>query len=129
MEEKPQNPKSDYAVPGLYFYDNEVVQIAKNLQPSARWEYEITDVNKTYLNNWKLKVSVLPRWTAWLDTGTFNSLLQASEFVQVIQERQWFMVGCIEEIAYREWFITKEQLIKIAEPLRKSGYGEYLMKI
>jgi glucose-1-phosphate thymidylyltransferase len=106
-----------------------VVEIAKNLQPSARWEYEITDLNKVYLNNEKLKVSVLPRWTAWLDTGTFHSLLQASEFVEVIQERQWFKIGCIEEIAYRQEFITKEQLIKLAEPLKKSWYGEYLMKL
>jgi len=129
LEEKPQNPKSNYAVPGLYFYDNSVVNIAKNLQPSARWEYEITDINKIYLEQWKLKVQVLQRWTARLDTGTFSSLIQASEFVQVIQERQWFMVGCIEEIAYSQWFITKEQLIKLAEPLMKSWYGEYLMKL
>jgi len=129
IEEKPKNPKSNYAVPGLYFYDNSVVQIAKNIKPSIRWEYELTDVNKIYLEQWKLKVSMLPRWTAWLDTGTFNSLIQASEFVQTIQERQWFMVGCIEEVAYHEWFIDKEQLIKLAEPLRKSGYGEYLMKL
>jgi glucose-1-phosphate thymidylyltransferase len=129
IEEKPLNPKSNYAVPWLYFYDNSVIEIAKNLKPGTRWEYELTDINKIYLQQWKLKVSVLPRWTAWLDTGTFNSLIQASEFVQVIQERQWFMVGCIEEIAYREWFINKEQLKKLAEPLIKSGYGEYLMKL
>lgn len=129
LEEKPENPKSNYAVPGLYFYDNSVVDMAKKLQPSARWEYEVTDMNKIYLREWKLKVAVLPRWTAWLDTWTFNSLIQASEFVQTIQERQWFMVGCIEEVAYREWFISKEQLIKVAEPLRKSGYGEYLMNL
>lgn len=129
IEEKPKNPKSNYAVPWLYFYDNSVVNVAKNLQPSARWEYELTDVNKIYLEQWKLKVVTLPRWTAWLDTGTFNSLIQASEFVQTIQERQWFMVGCIEEIAYREWFINKEQLQKLAKPLLKSWYGEYLMNI
>lgn len=129
IEEKPTNPKSNYAVPGLYFYDNDVVEIAKNLQPSARWEYEITDVNKEYLKRWKLNVAVLPRWTAWLDTGTFSSLIQASEFVQVIQERQWLKVWCIEEIAYRQWFIDKEQLKKIAEPLTKSGYGDYLLNL
>jgi len=129
IEEKPVHPRSNYAVPGLYFYDNSVVKVAKELTPSARGEYELTDVNKIYLREWKLKVEMLPRGTAWLDTGTFNSLIQASEFVQTIQERQWFMVGCIEEIAYHEWFITKEQLIKLAEPLRKSWYGEYLMKL
>ncbi|MFA5748384.1 MAG: glucose-1-phosphate thymidylyltransferase RfbA [Candidatus Absconditabacterales bacterium] len=129
IEEKPLNPKSNYAVPGLYFYDNSVIEIAKNLKPGTRGEYELTDINKIYLQQGKLKVSVLPRGTAWLDTGTFNSLIQASEFVQVIQERQGFMVGCIEEIAYREGFINKEQLKKLAEPLIKSGYGEYLMKL
>ncbi len=129
IEEKPAIPKSNYAVPGLYFYDNSVVKIAKDIKPSARWEYELTDVNRIYLEQWKIKVHVLPRWTAWLDTGTFNSLIQASEFVQTIQERQWFMVGCIEEIAYHEWFINKEQLVKLAEPLIKSWYGEYLMKL
>lgn len=129
IEEKPLQPKSNYAVPWLYFYDNDVVEIAKNLKPSARWEYEITDINKHYLEQWKLKVSVLPRGTAWLDTGTFNSLIQASEFVQVIQERQWLKIWCIEEIAYRQWFIDKNQLIKLAEPLMKSWYGEYLMKL
>ena len=128
LEEKPAQPRSNYAVPGLYFYDNSVVDMAKNLQPSARWEYEVTDLNKIYLGKWKLKVQVLPRWTAWLDTGTFHSLLQASEFVEVIQERQWFMIGCIEEVAYRQGFITKDQLMELAEPLKKSGYGEYLMK-
>lgn len=129
LEEKPTQAKSDYAVPGLYFYDNTVVQIAKNLQPSARWEYEITDLNKMYLDQWKLKVQVLPRWTAWLDTWTFHSLLQASEFVEVIQERQWFMIWCIEEVAYRQGFIDKEQVSRLAVPLMKSGYGEYLMKL
>jgi glucose-1-phosphate thymidylyltransferase len=129
IEEKPEHPRSNYAVPGLYFYDNSVVKVAKELTPSARGEYELTDVNKIYLTQWKLKVEMLPRGTAWLDTGTFNSLIQASEFVQTIQERQWFMVGCIEEIAYHEWFINKEQLIKLAEPLRKSWYWEYLLKL
>ena len=129
IEEKPQNPKSNYAVPWLYFYDNSVVEIAKTIQPSTRWEYELTDINKLYLDQWNLKVHILPRWTAWLDTGTFNSLIQASEFVQTIQERQWFMVGCIEEIAYHEWFIDREQLKKLAERLIKSGYWEYLMKL
>jgi len=129
IEEKPTNPKSNYAVPWLYFYDNSVVEVAKNLKPSARWEYEITDVNKYYLENDKLKVSVLPRWTAWLDTWTFNSLIQASEFVQVIQERQWFKIWCIEEVAYRQWFINKDQLLKLAQPLLKSWYGEYLTQL
>ncbi|PJA48179.1 MAG: glucose-1-phosphate thymidylyltransferase [candidate division SR1 bacterium CG_4_9_14_3_um_filter_40_9] len=128
LEEKPAQPRSNYAVPGLYFYDNSVVDMAKNLQPSARGEYEVTDLNKIYLGKGKLKVQVLPRGTAWLDTGTFHSLLQASEFVEVIQERQGFMIGCIEEVAYRQGFISKERLMKLAEPLKKSGYGEYLMK-
>lgn len=127
IEEKPLNPKSNYAVPGLYFYNNSVVDIAKNIQPSSRGEYEITDVNREYLRQNKLKVGVLSRGTAWLDTGTFNSLMQAGQFVQVIEERQGLKIGCIEEIAYQMKFIDKEQLRKIAEPLRKSGYGEYLL--
>jgi glucose-1-phosphate thymidylyltransferase len=113
----------------LYFYDNSVVEIAKNLKPSARWEYEITDINKYYLEQNNLKVKILWKWTAWLDTWTFSSLIQASEFVQVVQERQWLKVWCIEEIAYKKWFIDKEQLVKLAEPLIKSGYGEYLMRL
>ena len=129
IEEKPKNPKSNYAVPGLYFYDNSVVQLAKNIQPSARGEYEITDINKAYLAQGKLKVAVLSRGTAWLDTGTFASLMQAGQFVQVIEERQGLKVGCIEEIAYQQGFITKQQLLSLAEPLLKSGYGQYLLKI
>jgi glucose-1-phosphate thymidylyltransferase, short form len=129
IEEKPANPKSSYAVPGLYFYDNEVVDIAEKLQPSPRGEYEITDVNREYLRRGKLKVSVLPRGTAWLDTGTFDSLMQASQFVQVIEQRQGIKVACIEEIAYRKGFIDKTQLEKLAKPLVKSGYGEYLMNL
>jgi glucose-1-phosphate thymidylyltransferase len=129
IEEKPVQPKSSYAVPGLYFYDNSVVEIAKNIAPSARGEYEITDVNKVYLQQGKLKVSILNRGTAWLDTGTFASLMQAGQFVQVIEERQNLKIGCIEEVAYRMGYINKEQLHAIAKPLAKSGYGEYLLKI
>jgi len=129
IEEKPTKPKSNYAVPGLYFYDNSVVQVAKTLKPSARGEYEITDVNKYYLQAGKLKVGILDRGTAWLDTGTFASLTQAGQFVQVIEERQGLSIGCIEEVAYRMGYIDKEQLKKIAEPLLKSGYGKYLMKL
>jgi glucose-1-phosphate thymidylyltransferase len=129
IEEKPAKPKSNYAVPGLYFYDNDVVEIAEKLEPSPRGEYEITDVNKEYLRRGKLKVAILNRGTAWLDTGTFDSLMQASQFVQVIEQRQGLKVGCIEEIAYRKGFISKEQLIEIAKPLVKSGYGEYLMQL
>ena len=129
IEEKPAKPKSNYAVPGLYFYDNEVIDIAKNLEPSPRGEYEITDVNKEYLRQGRLKVSVLSRGTAWLDTGTFPSLMQAGQFVQVIEERQGLKVGCIEEIAYRKGFISAEQLEAIAQPLLKSGYGQYLLSV
>ena len=129
IEEKPKFPKSNFAVPGLYFYDNSVVEVAENLKPSARGEYEITDVNKYYLKNGKLKVAVIGRGTAWLDTGTFKSLIEASQFVQVVEDRQGLKVGCIEELAYRMGFIDDVQLTKIAEPLLKSGYGEYLMNL
>lgn len=129
IEEKPKQPKSSYAVPGLYFYDNRVVKIAKDLKPGPRGEYEITDINKKYLEMGELAVNVLDRGTAWLDTGTFASLMQASQFVQVIEERQGLKIGCIEETAYRMGFISKEQLLDIAQPLLKSGYGEYLVKI
>ena len=129
IEEKPKVPKSNYAVPGLYFYDNSVIEIAKNIQPSARGEYEISDVNAEYLRMGKLKVGVLDRGTAWLDTGTFNSLMQASQFIQVIEERQGLKVGCIEEIAYKKGFINKQQLIDLAQPLIKSGYGSYLLEM
>jgi glucose-1-phosphate thymidylyltransferase len=129
IEEKPEQPKSHYAVPGLYFYDNSVVDIAKNIAPSPRGEYEITDVNRVYLEQGKLKVSVLSRGTAWLDTGTHDSLMQASQFVQVIENRQGLKIGCPEEIAYRMGFIDKEKLVKLAEPLKKSGYGAYLLNL
>jgi glucose-1-phosphate thymidylyltransferase len=129
IEEKPLQPKSNYAVPGLYFYDNSVVEVAKNIKPSPRGEYEITDVNRYYLEQGKLKVGILSRGTAWLDTGTFASLIQASQFVQVIEERQGLKIGCIEELAYRNGFIDRAQLEKIAKPLLKSGYGTYLMNL
>ena len=129
IEEKPKNPKSNFAVPGLYFYDNSVIEVAKNMKPSARGEYEITDVNRWYLAQGKLKVGVLSRGIAWLDTGTFESLLQASQFVEVVQNRQGLKIGCIEEIAYRMRFISREQLNLIAQPLLKSGYGQYLINL
>lgn len=129
IEEKPKHPKSNYAVPGLYFYDNSVVEVARNIKPSARGEYEITDVNRYYLENHALKVCKMDRGTAWLDTGTFRSLIEANQFVQVMEDRQGLKVGCIEEIAYNMGFINKEQLSRIAEPLLKSGYGQYLMNL
>lgn len=129
IEEKPQNPKSNFAVPGLYFYDNYVVEIAKNIKPSPRGELEITDINAEYLKQGKLKVGVFDRGTAWLDTGTIQSLMQAAQFVQVIEERQGLKIGAIEEVAYRMGYISKEKLKQIAEPLRKSGYGEYLLNL
>lgn len=129
IEEKPAHPKSKYAVPGLYFYDNQVVEIAKNIQPSPRGEYEITDINLEYLRRGKLSVSVLDRGTAWLDTGTFDSLMQASQFIQVIEQRQGIKVACIEEISWRKGFINTAQLIKLAQPLLKSGYGKYIMDL
>ena len=129
IEEKPTNPKSNYAVPGLYYYDNSVVEIAKNIKPSARGEYEITDVNKEYLKRGELDVRLLGIGTVWLDTGTFQSLMQANQYVQVIQERQGRKIGCIEEAAFKMGYINKVQLLEIAEPLRKSGYGEYLIKL
>jgi glucose-1-phosphate thymidylyltransferase len=129
LEEKPASPKSNYAVPGLYYYDNSVVDIAKNIKPSAREEYEITDVNKEYLRRKQLDVQVLGRGTTWLDTGTFASLMQANQYVQVIEERQGRKIGCIEEAAYRMGYIDAAKLLEIAEPLRKSGYGEYLVNL
>ena len=129
IEEKPENPKSNYAVPGIYFYDNSVVAKAKSVKPSPRGEYEITDINNAYLNEGALKVALLGRGTAWLDTGTFSSLIQAQQFVQVIEERQGLKIGCIEEVAYRKGFISADQLKKVAEPLLKSGYGTYLLEI
>lgn len=129
IEEKPENPKSNYAVPGLYFYSNDVIEIAKNLKPSARGEYEITDVNKTYLEKGELKVQILERGTAWLDTGTFQSLMQASSYVETIEQRQGMGVGCVEAVAFSRGFIDAKQLEKLAQPLLKSGYGNYLMSV
>lgn len=129
IEEKPVKPKSNFAVPGLYFYDNNVIEIAKNLEPSSRGEYEITDINKHYLKNGKLSVEIMDRGTAWLDTGTFHSLMQAGQFVEVIEARQDLKIGCIEEIAYKEGFISAQKLEELAKPLVKSGYGSYLLKI
>lgn len=129
IEEKPKQPKSNYAVPGLYFYDNDVIGIARTLQPGSRGEYEITDVNKQYLQKGKLKVAMLDRGTAWLDTGTFDSLMAASQFVQVVENRQGLKIGCIEEVAWRKKYIDDQQLKQLAEPLLKSGYGNYLMEL
>lgn len=129
IEEKPQHPKSNFAVPGLYFYDNDVVKIAKEINPSARGEYEITDVNRVYLENNKLHVGIMDRGTAWLDTGTFDSLSDASEFVRVIEKRQGHKIGCIEEVAYRKGFINHDQLLQLAEKYSKSGYGSYLKNV
>ncbi|WP_367327821.1 glucose-1-phosphate thymidylyltransferase RfbA [Lentimicrobium sp.] len=129
IEEKPKQPRSNYAVPGLYFYDNSVVEVAAGIRPGARGEYEITDVNRYYLEHGKLRVKVMSRGTAWLDTGTFSSLLQASQFVEVIETRQGLKIGCIEEVAYRMGYISRSQLQTIAQPLLKSGYGDYLMRI
>ena len=129
IEEKPEHPRSNYAIPGLYFYDNRVKEIARNLKPSQRGEYEITDINKAYLAMGKLNVCLMDRGTAWLDTGTFDSLIQASQFVQVIEQRQGIKIACIEEIAYRKRFINKEQLLELIEPLMKSGYGQYILEV
>ncbi len=129
IEEKPEEPRSNFAVPGLYFYDNEVVDIAKNLEPSARGEYEITDINKEFLNRGNLRVGILGRGVAWLDTGTFDSLMQASQFVQVIENRQGLKIGCIEEVAYRKGLINEQQLTALAEEQAKSGYGQYLLQM
>ncbi len=129
IEEKPENPRSNYAIPGIYFYDNEVIEIAKGIKPSKRGELEITDINKAYLKKGKLKVSILDRGTAWLDTGTFASLMQAAQFVEVIEERQGLKIGAIEEIAYKMGYISKEELKKLAKPLLKSGYGAYLLQL
>lgn len=129
IEEKPTHPKSNFAVPGIYFYDNQVIEIAKSIKPSSRGELEITDINKTYLKQGNLNVKILDKGTAWLDTGTFNSLMQASQFVQVIEERQGLKIGCIEETAYKMGYINKKQLYALAQPLLKSGYGKYLQQL